>query len=737
MSTAPACTACELHAESTFRIEGMDCREEVAMLERRFKNLTGLEDFSADLMGQRLHVKYDAARLTTSTIVDAVADTGMRAWLEHEEPVVGSERQARIRQALVWTSGAALAVGMLLPAIGTRGAADAGHYATAAIVCFVVALVAGVSVTIRKAWSALRVGSLDINVLMVIAAAGAAVIGQWSEAATVVFLFAVAQALEARTLERARSAIRSLMDLTPADALLRDARGDRRVPVDDIAIGRVIVVRPGEKIPLDGDVVAGYTEVNQAPVTGESLPVDKAAGDAVFAGTVNGHGAIEVRVTKLRRDTTLARIIHLVERAQAQRAPAQALVERFAKVYTPAVIALAVAVAVVPPLLLRGAAGAGRSGWWLLASAPADWQTWFYRGLVLLVVSCPCALVISTPVSIVAALAGAAKKGVLIKGGAHLERISRLRCIAFDKTGTLTRGKPEVVDVVALNGGRAASVVGLAASVEQRSSHPIAQAIVDHAHTANISSAAADGVTALSGRGTEGSVDGRRVLLGNHRLFEERRLCSPALHDRVDAMNASGRTAVLVAHDEQPIGIIAVADRSRETGKAAIEMLRRQGIESIVMLTGDGSGTAQAIGAELGVDDVRAELLPEDKVAAIRELRAKYGMVAMVGDGVNDAPALALADVGIAMGAAGSAAALETADVALMADDLLRIPYAVRLSRATVRNIKANLAISIAMKAGFVVAAVAGVATLWVAVLADTGASVIVIANALRLLRAD
>jgi Cd2+/Zn2+-exporting ATPase len=725
--TAATCAVCELHAESTFRIEGMDCREEVAMLERRFKNLAGLEDFSADLMGQRLHVKYDAALLSTSTIVDAVADTGMRAWLEHEEPVVGSERQTRIRQALVWTSGAALAIGMLLQAIASRGPAGAGRYA---VVLFVIALVAGVGVTIRKAWSALRVGSLDINVLMMIAAAGAAAIGQWSEAATVVFLFAVAQALEARTLERARSAIRALMDLTPADALVHSAAGDRRVPVDDIAIGQVIAVRPGDKIPLDGEVVGGQSEVNQAPVTGESLPVDKLPGDMVFAGTVNGHGAIDVKVTRLRRDTTLARIIHLVERAQAQRAPSQALVERFAKIYTPAVIALAVGVAVVPPLLFHGSAGAG-------PYAAHDWQTWLYRGLVLLVVSCPCALVISTPVSIVAALAGAAKKGVLIKGGAHLERISRLRCIAFDKTGTLTRGKPEVVDVVALNGGRTSAVVGLAASVGQRSTHPIAQAIVDHAVTSNIAAVAADAVSALSGRGAEGSVDGRRVLLGNHRLFEERQLCSPAIHDRVDAMNASGRTAVLVARDEQPIGIIAVADRSRETGKAAIEMLRRQGVDSIVMLTGDGTGTANAIGAELGVDDVRAELLPEDKVAAIRELRAKHGTVAMVGDGVNDAPALALADVGIAMGAAGSDAALETADVALMADDLLRIPYAVRLSRATVRNIKANLAISVAMKAGFVIAAVAGVASLWVAVLADTGASVIVIANALRLLRAD
>jgi len=707
------CTVCELHAESTFRIEGMDCREEVTLLERRFKNLTGLEDFTADLMGQRLHVKYDAAKLSTSAIVDAVADTGMRAWLEHEEPVVGSERQARVRQALVWTSGAALAVGLALEFIGAP--------APAWIALFAVSAAAGVGVTIRKALSALRVGSLDINVLMTIAAAGAAVIGQWSEAATVVFLFAVAQALEARTLERARAAIRALMDLTPTEALVRDAAGERHVDVDDIAIGALIVVRPGEKIPLDGDVVAGRTEVNQAPVTGESLPVEKAPGDGVFAGTINGRGAVEVRVTKLRRDTTMARIIHLVERAQAQRAPSQALVERFARVYTPAVIVLAVAVAVVPPL-----------AWHL------PWHDWVYRALVLLVVSCPCALVISTPVSVVAALAGAARKGVLIKGGAHLERLSRVRCVAFDKTGTLTRGRPEVVDVVALSrGGQASDVVGLAASVEQRSTHPIAQAIVDHATAANIQSAAAEGVVSLAGRGTEGSVGGRQILLGNHRLFEERQLCSPPMHERVAAMNASGRTAVLVAHDSQPIGIIAVADRSRETSQAAIAMLRRQGIASIAMLTGDGRGTAAAIAAELGVDEVRAELLPEDKVAAIAELKAKYGAVAMVGDGVNDAPALALADVGIAMGAAGSDAALETADVALMSDDLLRIPYTFRLSGATVRNIKANLAISVVMKAAFVVAAVAGAATLWMAVLADTGASVIVIANALRLLRAD
>jgi Zn2+/Cd2+-exporting ATPase len=564
------------------------------------------------------------------------------------------------------------------------------------------------------------VRSLDINVLMVVAAIGAAIIGEWAEAATVVFLFAVAQALEARTLERARSAIRALMDLTPAEALLRDAAGERRVGVDRVSIGSIIVVRPGDKIPLDGDVAAGHSEVNQAPVTGESLPVEKAPGDRVFAGTINGHGALEVRVTRLRRDTTLARIIHLVERAQAQRAPSQTLVERFARVYTPSVIVLALAVAIVPPLAFHLA-----------------WTTWIYRALVLLVVSCPCALVISTPVSIVAALAGAARKGVLIKGGSHLERTSRVRCVAFDKTGTLTRGKPQVVDVVSLNGAVDASVVGLAASVEHRSTHPIAHAILEHAAAERIASTAAENVSSLPGRGAEGSVDGQHVLLGNHRLFEERQLCSPAIHGRVDDMNAVGRTAVIVARDQQPIGLIALADRPREFVKDALDLLRRQGIEAIVMLTGDSQGTARAIADELGVDEVRADLLPEDKVAAVEELRKRYGTVAMVGDGVNDAPALATADVGIAMGVAGSDAALETADVALMSDELLRIPYTFRLSRATVRNIKVNLAISIVMKAAFVVAAIAGVATLWMAVVADTGASVIVIANALRLLRAD
>jgi Cd2+/Zn2+-exporting ATPase len=710
--TVATCSVCELHAESTFKIEGMDCREEVAMIERRFKHLPGLEDFSADVIGQRLHVKYDAAKLSASTISAAVADAGMRAWLEHEEPVASGGDGSRRRTLLLAVAGAGLAGGLAATAL------DAAP--PVGVLLFAASLAAGVPLTARKAWHAVRLRALDINVLMLVAAAGAIALGEWSEAAAVVFLFSVAQALETRTLERARTAVRALMDLTPSEALVRGEFGERRVPVDAIVPGTVIVVKPGEKVPLDGHVVSGVSAVNQAPVTGESLPIDKMPGDELFAGSINGRGALEIRVTRLRRDTTLARIIHLVEQAQAQRAPSQTFVERFARIYTPSVIVLALLLALVPPLAFG-----------------APWSVWVYRALVLLVVSCPCALVISTPVSIVAALAGAARKGVLIKGGAHLERAALIRCVAFDKTGTLTRGTPEVVDVIALDGESAAGVVALAAAVEQRSEHPIAQAIVRYAELGRIVVPPGVDVSSLVGRGAEGRVNGSRVVLGNHRLFEERHLCSPAIHARVEEVGARGCTPVLVARDGRAVGIMAVADQARATSRDTVDLLRRQGIQRVVMLTGDSEGTARAIAAEVGVDEYMSELMPEDKVTAVGNLRLRFGTVAMVGDGVNDAPALASADLGIAMGAAGSDAALETADVALMADELLKIPYAIRLSRKTVRNIKVNLTISLVLKAAFVVAAVAGVATLWMAIVADTGASVIVIANALRLLRTD
>jgi len=706
-----SCTVCQLHAESTFMVEGMDCREEVAMIERRFKNLPGLEDFSADVMGRRLHVKYDAAKLSASEISAAVADAGMRAWLEHEEPIAVDDSAERTRRMLLLLSAACLGAGLAVDSwSGARWPAR---------VLFAGAIASGLPFTARKAWHALAARSLDINVLMLVAAAGAIALGQWSEGASVVFLFAVAQMLESRTLERARLAVRALMELAPADALVRHASGDVRMPVDAVLPGSLIIVKPGEKIPLDGHVAGGASEVNQAPVTGESLPVEKLAGDEVFAGSINGRGALDIRVTRLHKDTTLARIIHLVEHAQSERAPSQQLVERFARAYTPAVLALALAVAVVPPLAFAGA-----------------WSAWIYRALVLLVVSCPCALVISTPVSVVAALAGAARKGVLIKGGAHLERAARVTCVAFDKTGTLTRGKPEVLAVRPLNGLDERDVVSLAAAVEHRASHPIADAILDHAKKTGCAVAASEGVATVAGLGAEGVVGSARVVLGNHRLFEERRLCSDAVHTELDAV-ADGSTPVLVARDGTAVGVITVADRPRDGAKDVIALLRSQGIEAVVMLTGDNDATAQAVARDLGVTDVRANLLPQDKVAAVEALRRRFRGVAMVGDGVNDAPALASADVGIVMGAAGSDAAIETADIALMSDDLSRVPYALRLSRSTVRNIKVNLGISLALKAAFVVAAVAGVATLWMAVLADTGATVIVIANALTLLRAE
>ncbi len=710
MTRAPACDVCAVHAESTFRVEGLDCREEVDLIERRFRHLDGLEDFTVDLIGQRLHVRYDAARLTTSTIAGAVADTGLRAWLEHEAEESGAGRGPH-RLAIA-------AAGSLL--FGVAAAAGALDRPVSATVLYAAALAVGLTLTAPRAWRSLRARALDIHVLMLAAAAGAVALGQWAEAAAVVLLFAVAQLVEARTLERARHAIRSLMDLAPAEALVREAEGERRRPIAEVPRGAIVLVRPGEKVPLDGEVVAGESAVNQAPVTGESLPADKAPGDEVFAGSINGAGALDVRVTRVGRDTRLARMIHLVERAQAQRAPTQTLVDRFARVYTPAVVGLAGLLAIVPPL-----------------ASDLSWRTAAGRALVLLVVACPCALVISTPVSVVAALAAAARRGVLFKGGVHLERASRVRCIAFDKTGTLTSGRPEVVDVLALDGLPPPALLGLAASVERRSSHPIAQAILEHTASLGIAVPPGDEVRALVGLGAEGRVGGARILIGNHRLFEERRLCSPALHARLASVTASGRTAVLVARDDAPVGIIAVRDRPRPAGRETVRRLRLEGLHPIVLLSGDAPATARAVADELGADECLAELLPEDKVAAVEALRARHGAVAMVGDGINDAPALAAADLGIAMGAAGSDAALETADVALMADDLLMIPYVFRLSRAAVRNIRANFAIALTLKAAFVALAAVGVATLWMAIAADTGASLIVIANALRLLRAD
>jgi Zn2+/Cd2+-exporting ATPase len=703
------CEVCQIHAESTFRIEGMDCHEEVAILERTLKRLTGVEALDADVMAQRLRVKHDAAVLTPTRIAEAVARTGMRAWLEHETAVQPSAKtQTRVR--LVAGSAAALSIGLIAPFLPA--------IAPFAGVFFAIAVALAAIHPGRRALVSIRSRVLDINVLMVVAVAGALALGEWSEAASVVFLFALAQLLETRAMERARGAIRSLMDLAPAEALVRTVDGDVVMPVDDVPVGDVIVVRPGEKVPLDGRVRAGDSYVNEAPVTGESLPVEKSSGSDVFAGTINGRGALEIDVTRLGRDSTIARVVHLIERAQAQRAPSQMFIDRFARIYTPAVLTLAVIVAIAGPLALGG-----------------SFADWIYRSLVLLVISCPCALVISTPVSIVSALAAAARKGVLIKGGARLEQLAAVRCIAFDKTGTLTHGRLRVVGVASTNGLPAPEVLRLAASLESRSEHPIGRAIVGHAIDERLVVAGAEGFQALPGLGAEGQVGLDRVIVGNHRLFEERGLCSARAHEQLEAMTASGCSTVMVARGAETVGLIGVADETRASARAVIDMLREHGIAHVVLLTGDHEASAKTLASGLGITEYRAALLPEDKVAAVEELKRRYGALAMVGDGVNDAPALASADVGIAMGVAGTDAALETADVALMADELAKIPFAIRLSRAASRNIRMNIAFSLLLKGAFLVMAFAGVATLWMAVMADMGASLIVIGNALRLLR--
>ena len=587
-----------------------------------------------------------------------------------------------------------------------------------AVPIFVVATIVGSVFPAQRAWQSLKRGALDINVLMIIAVAGAIALRQFEEAAMVVSLFAAAQWLEAQSLDRARQAIGKLVGLASTTVLIRDHAGERIVDIDQVDPGAIMIVKPGEKIALDGVVRQGRSDVNQAPITGESLPAEKSEGDEVFAGTINGHGALTVAVTRRSTDSTLARIVQMVESAQAKRAPLQLFIDRFAAWYTPAVVILAVMVAAVPVIVFG-----------------QPFEIWLYRSLVLLVVSCPCALVISTPVSIVSALAGAARQGVLVKGGVHLERLAAVRVVAFDKTGTMTTGRLTVDAVRPLNGLSADEVVRLAAGIESQSEHPIAAAIMAAAHARGVRPDVPSDVRALPGLGVEGRVLDASVRCGTPRLFAERGEMTPALKATAQQIVREGMSPVIVVRNGEAVGVLGVTDRPKSDAASVVSALRAQGISHVAMITGDHDAAAQATGAQLGMDDVSSGQLPADKVAAIERLRDAHGSIAMVGDGVNDAPALAAADVGIVMGAMGSDAALETADIALMTDELAKVPYAIRLSRATLANIRINVAISVGLKLAFVVLAVSGVATLWMAVLADTGASALVVANAVRLRR--
>jgi Cd2+/Zn2+-exporting ATPase len=619
----------------------------------------------------------------------------------------------------VTASGALILLGWLL------GLLDAG---AASDIVYALAIVVGGTITWRRAATSLMARSLDMNVLMTVAVSGAAALGEWGEGATVIFLFALGGLLEARSLTRTRRSLRDLMDLARARArVLRDG-AELEVAPTEVVVGETLVVRPGERVPLDGEIVRGDSAFDESPITGESLPVDKGVGDAVYAGTLNASGLVEVRTTAPASDTMLARIVHLVEAAQASRAPVQRFVDRFSRIYTPVVLAGAVALAIGGPVL-------GELG--LHAWGFAEWDKWAYQSLVLLVVSCPCALVVSTPVAIVSGITRATRDGVLVKGGVFLELAGKVSAVVFDKTGTLTEGRPVVAATVALGNEPAERILTLAAALESHSNHPLAAAVV----------AAAPGgalfhVSELHetpGRGVSGIVDGDLVTVGSVTHASDIGVVSERMDAEVERLESEGLTVLAVVAGENPdiavLGLIGIADAVRSHAADVVRELRLSGIEHVVMLTGDNPRAAARVAAEAGITEFRAHLLPEDKTAAVNELRERHGVVAMVGDGINDAPALAVADIGIAMGAAGSHTAIETADVALMRDDLFALPLFLRLGRSTMANIRQNVVLSLGVKVIVLVLAVFGYASLWMAVFADTGVALIVIANGLRLLR--
>jgi len=693
---------------SVLQVKGMDCPEEKSLVEKVLTGIPGLDHFEANLITRRLRIVHDPKALPH--IIAALGNAGLAATVSGAAQPAEGLWARYTREISTGMAGVLMGAGLLLHFMEVGRAWE--------IMAYLLAIGSGGWFIARKGLAAALHRSLDMNFLMSVAVIGAMGIGAWDEGAMVVFLFALAQVLEGRAMDRARNAIRALMELAPPVArVLREGK-EITVPVEEVQVGELIRLRPGEKAPLDGEVIDGYSAVNEAPITGESIPSDKKPGDTIYAGSINSQGSLDVRITRLSSDSTLAHIIHLIEEAQAARAPFQTFVDRFARIYTPVVLVLAVLIAVIPPLFPGQMFG-----------------DWFYRALVLLVIACPCALVISTPVAIVSGLARGARDGILIKGGAHLENTGHLRALAFDKTGTLTVGVPCVQDVIAIHTASSSELLTIASSLESRSEHPLAQAILSYASDSGIEPVPVEAFQALTGLGIEARIDGKMYVLGNHRLFEERKLCTPEVEALLKQYEREGKTVILIGTRYKTLGLITVADAPRPEARAAIESLRAYGIDSVVMLTGDNHGTAMAIARQLGIDEVRAELLPADKVEALRALVARHGRVGMVGDGVNDAPAMAAATTGIAMGGIGTDAALETADMVLMSDDLAKLPLAIRLSRATMGAIHQNIFLALVIKGVFLALAITGYATLWMAVFADMGASLIVITNGLRLLR--
>ncbi len=718
----------------SFQIKGMCCGEEVGLLRSEVAPLVGGEEkLSFDLLRSRMTVVGNLDATVAERIRTVVARMGMEAVPSQESCSAGvcatQAESAWEKHGRLFSS---LASGLLLIAAFLSGALSQGNILASlagqrgtgapvfAVCLYLAAILTGGWFIFPKALYAARKLRPDMNLLMTVAVLGAIGLGEWLEAASVSFLFSLALLLESWSLDKAKREITALLDITPPKARFicpNDGEIEEK-PVGEIPAGATIVVRPGERIPLDGVITRGVTSVNQAPITGESALVAKGPGAEVFAGTINEEAAIEFRSTRPASDTTLSRIIRMVEEGRSRRAPAEQWVERFARVYTPFMMLVALAIAAVPPFFTGG-----------------DWAKWFYEGLVVLVIACPCALVISTPVTIVAGLSSAARNGVLVKGGAYLEAPARLKAIAFDKTGTITFGEPAVKQVMPVGDHSENDLLANAAALEAHSTHPFARAIIRHVESRGIRATAADSFTIFPGQGAEGSIGGKTYWIGSHRMLERWQRESPVFHDAISRIEEAGNSLMVMWCDDHVCGLVSVADQVRPEARGTVVLLKALGLKKVVMISGDNQKTAELIATALGVDEFHAELLPEDKVRLVSELKTKFGGIAMVGDGINDAPAMAAATVGIAMGAMGSDAAIETADIALMSDDLSKIPWLIRHSRKTMAVIRQNVLFALLVKSLFIGLAVAGMATLWEAIAADMGASLLVIFNGLRLLK--
>ncbi len=706
----------------TYRVQGFTCANCAGKFEKNVKQLSGVEDAKVNFGASKIAVYGNA---TIEELEKAGAFENLKVTPEKSARQASQEVKEDTKEDKVpfYKKHSTLLFASLLIAFGYLSQSVNGEENLVTTLLFLASMLIGGLSLFKVGLQNLLRFEFDMKTLMTVAVIGGAIIGEWGEVAIVVILFAISEALERFSMDKARQSIGSLMYFAQKEALVRRNGQEMMIHVDDIAIGDIMIVKPGQKIAMDGTVVSGYSAVNQAAITGESVPVAKTVDDEVFAGTLNEEGLLEVEITKLVEDTTISKIIHLVEEAQGERAPSQAFVEKFAKYYTPVIMVIAALVAIVPPLFFDG-----------------SWETWIYQGLAVLVVGCPCALVISTPISIVSAIGNAAKKGVLIKGGIYLEEMGALKAIAFDKTGTLTKGVPVVTDFNVLNKqANEKELLSIITALEYRSQHPLASAIMKKAEAENInySDVQVEDFSSITGKGIKGIVNGTTYYIGSPKLFKELLTndFDKDLEQNVTTLQNQGKTAMVVGTEKEILAVIAVADEVRESSKDVIQKLHQLGIKKTIMLTGDNQGTANAIGGHVGVSDIQAELMPEDKLNYIKQLRSEYGKVAMIGDGVNDAPALAASTVGIAMGGAGTDTALETADVALMGDDLRKLPFTVKLSRKSLNIIKANITFAIAIKFIALLLVIPGWLTLWIAILSDMGATLLVALNSMRLMR--